>query len=233
MFNIEVTGLKELEKRLDGLAKKQLPFAIAKALTKTGQIIKKEVINEMKRVFNRPTPYTLNSLKLTPATKRTLVAEVWFKDPGDKAITAGAKHYLTPQVYGGNRQMKRSEKFLGSYYVPGGAIKLNKYGNVTSGQITKILSGLKLFSEKGFSMNRTTKEGKYFTIKGKSSHLAPGVWERKRKGVSPVLIFTNNPNYTKRLAFFEIAQRTYKQNWKSIFEEALQQAIATSGFKGK
>ena len=226
MIKIEVRGFKELQGDIDNLVRKQIPFATAKALTKTGQKIKIAIVQEMKRVFNNPTPYTLNSLQLTPATKQSLVATVWFKEFGGKG-TAATK-YLTPQVYGGSRSMKRSEKKLGSYYVPGGAIRLNKYGNITPGNITKIMSNLRLFSEKGFSMNRATGSSKYFVIRNRQGRLIPGVWERTKKEVKPMLIFTNNPNYQKRLPFFEVAEKVFNATIQQEFNQAFEDAIRTA-----
>lgn len=226
MFTIEIEGLTEIKKRLDDLAKKQVPFAAALAINRTGQKVKVGLVEEMKRVFKNPTPYTLNSLQLKPATKQSLKATVWFKEFGGKG-TAATK-YLPPQVFGGSRDMKKSEKKLGSFYVPGGAIRLNKYGNITPGQITKIMSSLRVFAEKGFSMNRASGTSKYFVIRGRGSHLIPGVWERTKSGVKPMLIFTNNPSYSKRLAYFEVAQKMFDTNIHQEFNQAFEDAMRTA-----
>ncbi len=226
MFKIEIKGIEELKKRLDDFAKKQVPFAAAKAINKTGQKVKVGLVEEMKRVFKNPTPYTLNSLQLKPATKQSLVATVWFKEFGDKG-TAATK-YLPPQVFGGSRDMKRSEKKLGSYYVPGGAIRLNKYGNITPGVITGIMSNLKAFTSSGYSMNRATGNSPYFAIRNKGKHLIPGVWKRNKTGVKPMLIFTNNPNYSKRLSYFEVAQKIVDTNIQKEFDQAFEDAMRTA-----
>ncbi len=69
---------------LNGWEKSQLPFATAKALTLTGQKVKAGITSAMQRSFSNPTPYTLNSVYLKPATKTNLVAEVELKNWASK-----------------------------------------------------------------------------------------------------------------------------------------------------
>jgi len=139
---------RELTTALDRLTQRQLPFAIAVALTRTGQVIKNAEISEMRRVFDRPTPFTLNSLMLRPATKQRQYAEVWFKDFAPKG-TPAAK-YLLPQVRGGSRSNKRFEGALrhggvlgrDEYAIPARGAPKDSYGNVRRGLYQRILSDL-------------------------------------------------------------------------------------------
>lgn len=63
--------------------------------------------DEMRVVFDRPTPYTLNSLRMVPARKDRLEARVWFKDEADGAQPASV--WIAPEVYGGPRRNKPAE----------------------------------------------------------------------------------------------------------------------------
>jgi hypothetical protein len=73
-------------KRLLDAQQRQMPFAVALALTRTAQDVKRAEQAEMRGVFDRPTPFTLNSLFTKPATKQSLEARVWVKDTERPAI---------------------------------------------------------------------------------------------------------------------------------------------------
>lgn len=126
-------------------AKKQVPFALARALTKVGQDVKLAEQKEIGRVFDRPTRYTLNSVFLRPARKNKPEAEVWLK------WGSRPDHYLLPQIKGGPRPLKRFEDRMvkvgllnaGERLVPTGLAPVDVYGNVGRGAITRILSQLK------------------------------------------------------------------------------------------
>jgi len=111
VIKLEVkSNVKETIDRLKYLAKDQLPFASAKAITKTAQLVKKELEAELPRVFKNPTPWTLRSLFLTPAKKNKLSARVWLKDDGSKGTPASK--YLAPEIFSGARVLKRFERSL-------------------------------------------------------------------------------------------------------------------------
>lgn len=210
---------------------KQVKFATAKALTKTAQDVQAGLKKEMKRVFDRPTPYTLNSLRVKPATKERLQASVFLKDDTFKG-TPAAK-YLGPQIAGGSRALKRFEASLlrvgllppGHVAVPGGAARLDRYGNMRPGQITQILSGVRA-SNDPTQNRRRGKAGQYFI--GRPGHAPLGVWQRVGRGVQPVLIYVKAPNYQPRLAFRKVGERIARENFSKHFEAALRQAMTTA-----
>lgn len=163
-----------------GVPQKQIPFALALGLNKIAAHVKSEEARTMRAVFDRPTPYTMNSLQTIAATKQRPVAFVYFKDKsgsfvGDEAsvaqITAsiipGRRHYLLPQVFGGSRAIKAFEARLrkagamgpGQYAIPGRGAKLDSYGNMSRGQIVQILAYFGGFGEVG-GVKNTTPEGK-------------------------------------------------------------------------
>ena len=97
-----------LDRTFDGM-EKQVRFATSLAINRTAQVVKEELKREMQSVFDRPTPFTLNSLQMTPSTKQRLEAKVWFKNP---PRVGDIHHYLEPQVYGGSRPFKGFEYLL-------------------------------------------------------------------------------------------------------------------------
>jgi hypothetical protein len=237
MFKFSVQAdMSQAIKRLDDLQRRHIPFATAKALAKTAQIVQKELKAEMGRVFDRPTRFTLSSLRVKPATKQRLEAMVYFKDT-PKGTSAG--DYLKPQIHGGGRVLKRFELHLqragilapGFYAVPGQGARLNASGNMSPGQITQILSGIKAHPDvyarsSKASGRRNPAPLAYFVSRG--GHLPYGVYQRVGATVRPVMIFIRSPNYKVRFKFGDVAQKTAAKHFPIEFRRALKDALATA-----
>jgi len=63
---------------LNALERKQLPFAYSLAVNRTAKLVKQAEIDKMRAVFDRPTPYTLNSLYVKPGTKANPYVHISF-----------------------------------------------------------------------------------------------------------------------------------------------------------
>jgi hypothetical protein len=186
VITIKTTGFKEVRGYLDALAKDQLPFALSKGLNDTANRVKAKEVELMKQVFDRPTPFTLNSLQVIPAKKDRLVAEIRFRDP---AGMVGKQHYLAAEIQGGNRQLKPFEQLLGGRdLMPGKGLDLNKYGNIPRAQIVQILAVLQQVGESGMSTAlhnkisnlKNTKD--LFLVTQKTGGLVPGIYLRIPNG---------------------------------------------------
>ena len=239
---------------------KQAQFAAAVALTRTANDIREEEKKEMNRAFDRPVKYTINSLFVKGAKKNNLEATVWVKD---NAFSNGtpADRYLGPQIYGGVRVQKKMEKMLqrvgalpaGWQTVPGEGAEIDSHGNMSRGQIIKVLSWLQAFGEQGYKKNATqatkdkirrgtrSKRGmEYFVSKGpgtalpggKIQHLRAGVWSKTTFGagraIKPILMFVKSTHYAKRFQFFEVGKRVVEQNFTGHFDRELQIALRTA-----
>lgn len=228
--------------KIMGELKKQLPFAISKALNEVAIMVKEAERKEMEDVFENPTPYTLNSIYFKKATKHKLEAHIFIKNEASKG-TPPVK-YLEPQIFGGIRSAKSSEKQLrekrlmddNQYWAPGSGARLNNYGNIAPGQIVQILSALKAFREVGYTANLNNRRMKsknplannLFAQKKMGKALYPGIYKRTRTGVIPLLIFIENPNYKKQFNFYKIGSDVYDKNFEKKFNDAIQYALATS-----
>src|SRR5690606_7438019 len=84
--------------------------ATVQALNWTAADAAEEVQHEMRKVFDRPTPYTIRGVGVWKAKPGSLVAAIGLKGAAGKGTPA--TKYLAPQVYGGERGMKRFEKAL-------------------------------------------------------------------------------------------------------------------------
>jgi hypothetical protein len=137
------------------VAARQVPFALARTLTKTGQDVKAGQENEIRRVFDRPTRYTQKAVFLRPARKTKLEAEVWLK------WGSRPDHYLMPQIEGGRRPLKRFESRMvktgllkaGERLVPTGLAPVDAHGNISRSNIVRILSQLKTAVVQGDTSN--------------------------------------------------------------------------------
>lgn len=245
MFTVSVKdNIKDVVRKLGAWDSSQIPFATAKALTRTAQDASKNLKQTIAHSFDRPTPYTLNSLYVSPATKQRLEATVKLKDDTSKGTPANK--YLAPSIWGGQRNIKRVERLLsargilpaGMSVVPGSGAKLDQYGNVSRGQYSKILAQLQANNdvyqnESIASRKRKAKKssGRYFVGQPGGGKSPAGVWERtsfsKGSAIKPVLLFVKTPSYHKQFAFFETVEKTIHNRFETNFREAMQQAIAT------
>jgi len=239
VIKIEARGLNERLDMLTDLERNQIPFAMALTLTQTAKMVERRLVDEIRTVFDRPTRWTTNSLRVFPATKQKLVARVWMKNEADGGGIPPTK-WLTPHVYGGQREDKRSEKLLrakgllpsGMYIVPGRDAKLDGFGNIGRGQIQKIMSGLAAqqdsYSNSTDSRRSRGNLNRFFVMRRGGQ--AIGVAERTGKGkdrIKMLLAFVSRPGYRKDFDFFAIADREAEDQLPIQFELALARALAT------
>lgn len=233
MFEFQSQGIDQAIKELDALEKEQLPFALALTATWTAQdvqIAEKKLINT---VFDNPNRYTQNSVYIKSATKKNPVAAVWLKDEWATAKGGNAAEYLSPHIFGGARKAKRFEKLmrrrgmlkLNQFVVPAKPAKRDRFGNISRGQIGKMLSNIGAQHDQ----QQNSKRGiSYFLFENNDGSLS-GVWQRTANGIMPFLLFTDKaPRYKKKFKFFEMADRTMNKRMYKNFHRAMDHAIASS-----
>ena len=253
MLHLEV-NTQEILAKMEGHAK-QIAYATMVALNKTAEQAKSEMLTEVDRVFDRPTPWTRNSLRIIYAKKNSLFAEVAFKD---RATSAASRSVLQPNVYGGKRHYKAMEARLmgmgllpsGWNAVPGAAAQLDGFGNMAQGQINQILNVMASMASGVMSENASKTIGRlakgnkkkgvygfeYMVVvpggNGPYKHLTPGVYQRVVTGfgtsLKPCLIFVKQANYKTRFDFFGIGQRVVDRDLQRNFQDAIEHAIATA-----
>ncbi|MBN9078531.1 MAG: hypothetical protein BGN87_00205 [Rhizobiales bacterium 65-79] len=229
------TNIREWTAWMTDLERNQLPFATALALTNTANGLREYHRDLLPIIFDRPTRFTMNSLRVTPATKASPVASVWFKDSA-----RAQSHYLLPQVEGGGRPLKRFEKWLvnrglmsaSERAVPAKGLRLDAYGNISAGTITQILSQLAASPdahqwETARSRKRAgPQRARYFVPR--QPGLPRGVWRRQGKKLEPVLIFVSTVSYQARYHFFDLSNAYANAHFPRNFADAMARAIATA-----
>jgi hypothetical protein len=229
-----IAGLSDIQQR-------QIPFAVTLTLTRLARLIADEETRTIQQVFDRPTPWTQRAVFTKPATKQTRAAWVGIKDDASKGVPASK--YLYAEVVGGERRAKRSERSLqlkglipqDAFVAPSSALKLDAYGNVPQGTMTRILSGLQASADA--MQNRTTRSAKrhrgraaaeYFVGRPGNGRLPLGVWKKQGNTLTPVLLVISRPHYKIRFRFYDIARDTAAKNARAVFTQAMAEAVATA-----
>ena len=223
---------------LERLAR-QVPFATANALTQTALAVREDLKAHMVKVFDRPTPFTLNAFMVVPAVKSdggNMVAEVKTKP------LLAKRHFLDVEERGGVRPQTALERLLGQQLavpwivqtaVPADGASLDAYGNFSGGMRNRMLSALK--AQRDPAANRTARSGQrnkanrgvtYFAPR---HGLSPGIYRRQGRNISIVLKITaKRADYTPRLNFAEVAPQFALRHFPVKFSAALAAAMASA-----
>ncbi len=220
-----------------------IPYAANGALNIVGKRAREDIRAEMPRVFDRPVPYTLNSIRVVESKRETLTVRIAVKDDAPNNGTR-PEDYLLPSVFGGARGEKRFERNLrfagilreGWRAVPGAGAKLDSYGNLSKGEIQRILTAVKASFDpyqnrtSSARSRRNAKKAQYFvggldrvSISGGEqkvtrASIPPGIYVRDGRGVKPVLVFIKKqPQYRARLPFDQIVERRADADFATEF----------------
>lgn len=239
--------IDEAIKKLDLFRKEQLPYALSVAINDTAVEAKEAIKDEMSRVFDNPTDWTLNSLYVRKGSKSNPAARVWIKNFAAKGPSP--EDWLKPEILGGQRNLKRMEKALQhkGLLPPGMVIYPTKYadldakGNIKQGQVVQIMSYLNIFGEQGYKANMDKAGRKRFTSRtghayfvGKPKGKIAGIWKRvnfavtSQTAVVPIFYFIPSPTYKPRLDFYGVANKTFSSRFQENFNKAMKHAIETA-----
>lgn len=235
MISLSRTGPTpaQLASELRAQHQRLVPYAAATALTRCAQHAARTALpEEMRRVFASPVPYTLNSLRIEPASKDKLVARVLVKNQPTGSGIAQEK-FMEPEVQGGTRARKRSEQAMGyqgvlsagNYAMPGHGMALDANGNVKGAEVRTILTALKSIRAASATGKKIRKGGKLkndlFVGKPRGGSRPDGIWRREGHRIRPLFIFTSQaPQYGARLDFKGVVQRVALDRFKAEFEKA-------------
>ncbi|ASK91872.1 MULTISPECIES: hypothetical protein [Xanthomonas] len=223
-IKIEVDADNLLGRQFTELERQQLPYAVVQAVNATAFEIRQVWQRTAARVFDRPVALTRNAVLYRRAgstggrggfgTTNRPYAEIWIRDDAFKGNPPSK--YLRAQVDGGERRKKGFEVLLqqkgvlpaGMFAVAGRGAKLDAFGNVPAGTVTRLLSQLGAArdayqNETPTSRKRRTSEssraeylgrgrkgnmavvsrtvrrgGRYFALQRQRGKLPPGIYER-------------------------------------------------------
>jgi hypothetical protein len=163
-IDVKLQGFDTVEKELRAIGRFGFNQAAAAALNDAAFAVRRAYQADMRKVFDRPTPYVISSVRVTRAQPDRLIAEVEPRYQGGKGVEPGK--VLAAHIEGGRRRNKRSEVALErAGILPAGyqtAIPREPYpgsddgrGNLRGPFIVQLLSYFAAFSEQGYRANMT------------------------------------------------------------------------------
>lgn len=249
---------------VDRAMSRQIPFAVARTLTQVAQRAKASTEAAMATKFDRPTPWTMKSLFYVPANKNDnpIMSRVWLMDgmgrPGGRA-GQNKLAVIGHQFLGGDRPRKQLEYWLqragligaNEYVAPGERARLDRYGNISRGQVQQIMSQLRLgVDEKSWSSDskrsqrKVARTGQFFFSRGpgnwfgrrswqhgRTQNLPKGVWIRDKGArgyVLPILMVIRKPRYTQRIDLVGIGRKVHERNFHRLYRENFAEAMRTA-----
>lgn len=225
-----------IKRAVNDIARNQVPYAASRSLNQIAEAIRDQTQQRMPRVFEAPVRFTLNSLYVRRSSKTNLEAQVGIKD-----IQA---RYLRTQERGGGRRHTRFEARLyfagvlrdGEYLIP--TASSERFGNITRGTRTQILSQLQALREGSASDSERSKRSR----KRSGSIFIPGeagagaregglprhIWRRKGVAIEPLFwIAKRQPRYRPRLGLEEGGRKTVQARWPILMRRELAAAMAS------
>jgi hypothetical protein len=197
----------------------------------------------MEAKFFKPTRFVLNAIRVVQYAKKDQPEAVV-----DVARTFGVRgeqvaDFYRTQVFGGTRKHKQSEVRIGRlspgdrpiYMMPARFAQYDSNGNPSRGELTIILSQLGVLNRGDNRVARKARRSRkaraeYFVIWGQGEgfnssgqSLNPGIYRRNTAGRPlPVYFFMKGqPQYRKRLDWFEVAERAVRTNAARHFRDAM------------
>lgn len=246
LLRFDVDPGNVLARKFTALEQKLLPDVARKAALQTGIAMRARWAQVAGQVFDRPTGFTVRSprYKLVPGQ---YAVDVFINDAA-KNGTPPSK-YLQPEVAGGSRAFKGTERQLqsmgilpaGQFIVPGLGVALNAYGNIPARQLKAVLTQLRGKEAPELSTRRRRREarsgkgGDYFALKTRRGGLRAGVYQRipgPARKLRSILMFVNGVHYKKRFDIFGIAQKIYTRQFPFHFEREMGKALQNAALRG-
>lgn len=232
-MQISVESIPELSKAIVKTAG-NFVFAGVVGLNRTAKIAANDVKEQMKKVFNRPTPFALNSIRIKFADKKDKnpYAELNFKDKSNTQPP-----FILPEVEGGARPQKPFEKAFArggegaallkapyEYMIPTRAAPLDQYGNVKGSVISNMISDIVGATKAGY--NAKTKGGKSGggpKYRAVYANGRPMIMYTAASKAYPILVGVTKVQYRKRLYFAETITKSYDKNFEIEYSKAIKE----------
>lgn len=208
------SNIKAFARSLSDLAYQQLPFVEARTVTELAKLAQVEEKKAMHQVFDRPTPFTVNSIRVQTARKGKPVARVFVQDI--------AARYLEPYETGGLHLMPGSGH---TWLNPKDKALLNTYGNLPRNKLRQLTGRRDVFVGK---------------IQFKDGKTVDGVWRRpvrahgarsvklKPGGLKLLMRFGDAMPVRERLEFSDRARMVVSRNVRPVFDREMAKALASA-----
>lgn len=215
--SITTKGLDEVARAFDKMARGQVPFATSLAINRVAELSIPALKSNMAVVFDRPKPYTMNSLFVKRSTKHNLTARVFH--------SSRVAPYLRAEIEGGSRQEKGFEVRISGargVLVPTKNAPRDSYGGVSRAFLTKVLSQARSVGARS----------EYVIVRpGEDSKLSPGVYHRKDGRICALFLFKDRTTYEPRYDMLGVVQRVIQAEFGRQFSASMDFALSTAKLK--
>ncbi len=209
MFISVKADIKKLTAQLDGLARKQIPFATAQAINGIAKRAAEAEAKAMTEQLDRPTPFTQRGIGIIRARKGMPYAVLFIKD-----IQA---RYLKPEIMGGPQVLGKGGSAKAILQPIAQAV--NQYGNIPKGALGRLRNRKDIFVGP-------------VTIRGRT---VSGVWQRskaargKAGGLKLLIRFADPKQVKTRYRWGDAVRRTVNSSIVAQeFNAAMTKALATA-----
>lgn len=193
---------------LDGIHRRQIPFATALALTRTAQTVQSEVRRQLPQRFTIRSNFVAQAIRVRPATKETLTAQVLI--PTDQEGYRRIADAMEMQEFGGPKKP-----------IEGRSIAIPV-------EVRKTKRGIVPRAVRPRALMHTPR---VFRLRTKDGHdlLMQRMARGRAKGSLRVL-FRFKPSVLIRRAFgfFDTGEATVRRVYQTIFRDALDRAIRSA-----
>lgn len=247
---------------LNELVKVQIPETSRLSLNEALFVTQQRLKDEASKVFKNPVPFTLNSFKYDKGELKgdQIVGRAYVRDDGPKGNAPS--RYLDPQIRDGPAYQTRFPRALlntvvtqidgrqtqakqrGTQLTPAlrknSKVSRNKYGNMSQGQYTRILSAIKGgkssadFLDAGavpfnsasnyFYIDREALDHPFFRNRF-TYPSKPGIYKAEVRGKQQrfyrVMTEGRIPTYTGRFKFFDISEQTITKEFVQRFQRRI------------
>ena len=212
-MTLTISGLDKLSKDISAMSK-QIPFAAMRTINDLAFESRLSLNNELKNGMNVRVN-TSKAFVVDKAKKTSLSATVRIKN--DWHLPSLLHHYK-----GGDAEQIATEKaFIGRGYMTAShsAIPIKR---MTKAAYKKVLAGTKRGSG-----------GKMFVVPTKNkdrrtAHLSPGIYNRLKRKVKPLMLFTSEAQYKKRFDMRKTVEKVVNRRASTYFYKHLAEAMRTA-----
>lgn len=241
MLAIDLRGIQEGQAFFVRVAGDSLRYAQMTAINDVAFQVRAAELAEMRRVFDRPTPWLQRQVAVRKATTQTLTAligtpegvkDAYGNNAGFARSSSGVfERILAPHIEGGSREAKAGERRLraagilpgGWFAVPGKGATLDQYGNLSGQWWMMILSWLNAaqWSSQGAMQNRAEKRSKRRNTLERQGYdlfaVRPGQASRLRPGV-----YLRKGGSIKSILMF-VSSVSYRKtlDWFGVFDRTV------------
>lgn len=228
--------LAGLERRLDRMARDQLPFATAMAINEVAETVRIAERNSLEYTFDRPTPFTENAVTLfAKASKARPEAVVGIKDR--------TAEYLEPYEFGGKNKL--NGRALLKPVGDEGMKLINQYGNLPNRLIAKLKAQPDVFvGTVKFKTGKVSgvwrrnddmrkwvrgKNGKkgYWRVSGSEIHDL-GTVRGSRTTLNLLIKFADAHEARQRMGWFDRAEKLVARDFGKAVGKAMDRAMRTA-----